>query len=242
MNQVAALLNLLLLDIETVPCTESFDSLPEEWKKLWASKISKTMPESMPPEEGFLQRAGIIAEFGKVICISTAYFFEDANKQLCLKIKSIFGDDEKEILNTFLQITNSFYKHKNQFRFAGHNIKEFDIPYLCRRMLINGIELPPYLQLHGLKPWQTEMADTLQWWKFGDYKNYVSLNLLAHVLNVPTSKTDMDGSMVCSVYYEEKNLPRIVEYCQKDVAVVANILLRFKNIPLLDANNIFIVN
>jgi 3'-5' exonuclease len=241
-NQGTSLSNLLLLDIETVPCAADFNVLPEIWKKLWTEKISKTMPESLTPDESFLQRAGILAEFGKVICISTGYFFEGTNKELCLKLKSICGHDEHEVLKSFLQICNSFYNHKKQFRFAGHNIKEFDVPYLCRRMLINHIELPTYLQLHGKKPWEADMADTLQWWKFGDYKNYVSLNLLAHALDVPTSKTDMDGSMVRTVYYEEQNLPRIVEYCQKDVVVVANLLLRFNNMALLEEDNIFIVN
>ena len=242
MNQNTSLYNLLLLDIETVPCVQEFNFLPEVWKKLWVDKISKTMPENLSADESFLQRAGILAEFGQIICISTGYFFENTNKEICLKIKSIFGDDEKALLQSFIQITESFYRHNKQFRFAGHNIKEFDIPYICRRMLINQMPLPPYLQLHGMKPWEADMADTLQWWKFGDYKNYVSLNLLAHVLDVPTSKGDMDGSMVKDVYYQEKNLPRIVEYCQKDVVVVANIMLRFKNMLLLNDENIFVVN
>ena len=139
-------------------------------------------------------KAGIMAEFGKVMCISTGYFYEDINKNICFKVKSICGDDEKEILQSFLQITNSFNK-----------------------------------------------IDTLQWWKFGDYKNYISLNLLANILNVPTSKGDIDGSKVRDVYYEERNLERISTYCEKDVIVVANVILRFKNMPLLDAANVQIV-
>jgi 3'-5' exonuclease len=133
------------------------------------------------------------------------------------------------------------YKYNKQFQFAGHNIKEFDIPYICRRMLINQIALPEYLQLHDKKPWETKMFDTLNWWKFGDNKNYTSLNLLANVLNVPTSKTDIDGSMVQDVYYKEKNLKRIVEYCQRDVVTTANIILRFHNKTLLTESNIVIV-
>ena len=235
-----SLFNLLLIDIETVPCYDCYDMLPDEFKILWGDKISKTMPENNSPEASYSTKAGILAEFGKIICISTGYFYENRDKQICLKIKSIYNDDEKILLNEFLKITDSFYK-ANRFQFAGHNIREFDVPYICRRLLINNIELPHYLQLHGAKPWDIEMADTLQWWKFGDYKNYISLNLLAGILNIPTSKSDMDGSQVRDVYYEEKNLERIRMYCEKDVMVVANIILRFKNMPLLQNECVTII-
>ena len=241
MNTTTSIFNLLLLDIETVPCYNRFDMLPEEWKLLWVDKISKTMPENMPPQESYLLRAGILAEFGKIICISTAYFYENAEGKTCLKIKSIFDDDEKVLLQNFLQMTDAFYKVNHRFQFAGHNIREFDVPYICRRLLINNLGLPYYFQLHGAKPWEIEMADTLQWWKFGDYKNYISLNLLANVLNIPTSKTDMDGSKVRDVYYEENDIARISAYCEKDVMVVANLILRFKNMPLLEDECIRVV-
>ncbi len=241
MNNSISLFDLFLLDIETVPCCENFSNLPDEWKTLWIEKISKTMPENISHEESYWNKAGILAEFGKIICISTGYFFENKNRERCLKIKSIFGDDEKAVLEMFLQITGKVYHHNKNFQFAGHNIKEFDIPYICRRALINNISLPHYLYLHGAKPWEVRMIDTLQLWKFGDYKNYISLNLLAHVLQVPTSKTDMDGSRVRQVYYEEKNLQRIVEYCQRDVVVVGNIILRFNNLPLVKEENVMII-
>lgn len=233
--------DLFILDIETVPQYPQYEHMPEQWKILWKTKISKIVPESMTPEEMYLQRAGILAEFGKVICISTGYFIENDKKELTLKMKSVYGHDEKSLLQSFLQITERLYKHNKNFIFTGHNIREFDIPYLCRRMLINNIQLPFYMHLHGAKPWEVRMIDTLQLWKFGDYKNYISLDLLANVLNVPTSKTDIDGSMVQKVYYEENGLPRIVEYCQRDVVVVANIILRFKCIPLLSDDCINIV-
>jgi hypothetical protein len=241
LNLNTSLFNLLLIDIETVPSYNSFELLPDEFKILWADKISKTVPENLSLQDSYLLKAGIMAEFGKVVCISTGYFYEDINKNICFKVKSICGDNEKEILQSFLQITNSFNKINSRFQFAGHNIREFDIPFICRRLLINNIALPSYLQIHGAKPWEIEMIDTLQWWRFGDYKNYISLNLLANVLNVPTSKGDMDGSKVREVYYDERNLERISTYCQKDVIVVANVLLRFKNMPLLNAENVQIV-
>ena len=238
MNSNTSLFNLLLIDIETVPCYHSFELLPDHIKILWADKISKTVPENLALEDSYLLRAGIMAEFGKIVCISAGFFYEDSNKNICFKVKSFCCDDEQEILHNFLQITNSFYKMNNRFQFAGHNVKEFDVPYICRRLIINNIPLPQYLQLHGAKPWEIEMTDTLQWWKFGDYKNYISLNLLANILNVPTSKGDMDGSKVRDVYYDEKNLDRISTYCEKDVIVVANIILRFRNMPLLSEENI----
>lgn len=242
LNANTSIYNLLLLDIETVPCYDCYDMLSDDWKILWAEKISKTMPENISPEASYSMRAGILAEFGKIICISTGYFYENINKQLCLKIKSIYGDDEKILLRNFLEMINGFYKTNRDYMFAGHNIREFDIPYICRRLLINHIELPNYLHLHGAKPWDINMVDTLQWWKFGDYKNYISLNLLASVLNIPTSKTDMDGSMVRDVYYEHKDLERIKTYCEKDVVVTANVILRFKNLPILETECVSIVN
>ena len=196
----------------------------------------------MTAEESYQRKAGILAEFGKIICISTAFFYEDENKQMGLRIKSIYGDDETDVLKKFIELCDKVYRHNKHFQFGGHNIKEFDIPYICRRMLINNLALPEYLQLHDKKPWETKMFDTLNWWKFGDNKNYVSLHLLASVLNIPTSKTDMDGSMVQLVYYKERDLQRIVEYCQRDVIVTANVILRFQHIPLLSDDKIIFVS
>ena len=133
------------------------------------------------------------------------------------------------------------YQHNRQFQFAGHNIKEFDIPYICRRLLINRLPLPEYLQLHDKKPWEVKMFDTLNWWKFGDNKNYVSLHLLANVLGIPSSKSDIDGSMVQDVYYKDHDLPRIAAYCQRDVVVTANVILRFLDKPLLEEDKVVVV-
>jgi predicted PolB exonuclease-like 3'-5' exonuclease len=241
LNLNTSLFNLFLIDIETVPCFPGFEQLPDEFKILWADKISKTVPENLSLEDSYLLRAGILAEFGKIVCISAGYFYQNSDGETCIKVKSISGEDEKEILHNFIQIVNSFQKLNKTFQFAGHNIREFDIPYICRRLLINNIPLPSYLQIHGAKPWEVEMVDTLQWWKFGDYKNYISLDLLANVLNIPTSKGDMDGSKVRSVYYDDKDLERISCYCEKDVIVVANVILRFKNLPLLTNECIQIV-
>jgi DNA polymerase elongation subunit (family B) len=235
------LTELLLLDIETVPMFPAFTDLDPVWQGLFLDKLSKTVPEGMSAEEIYHKKAGILAEFGKIICISTAFFYENEEKQLALKMKSIYGNDEVEILSIFTDLCNKMQQYHRNFQFGGHNIKEFDIPYICRRLLINRLPLPECLQLHDKKPWEVKMFDTLNWWKFGDNKNYVSLHLLANVLGIPTSKGDIDGSMVQDVYYKENNLQRIVEYCQRDVVVTANVILRFKDLPLLTEDKITVV-
>ena len=232
--------DLLFIDIETVPAVPSFTELDPVWQSLFCDKISKTVPEDMEPSEAYRKKAGILAEFGKIICISTAFLYQDEGEWR-LKIKSIAGDHEVEILRIFTDLCDKLYKINSNFQFAGHNIREFDIPYIGRRMLINHLSLPHYLNIQDKKPWEIKMVDTMNWWKFGDHKNYVSLHLLAHVLGIPTSKTDMDGSMVQDVYYQEKDLPRIINYCQQDVIVTANIVLRFQNLPILNPENIQIV-
>ena len=234
------LLNLLVLDIETVPQFSSFGELPEPWKVLWADKISKTMPENFSPEEWYAQRAGIQAEFGKIICISTGFFYTDKGGRLCFRLKSYNNANEKILLAEFLETVESFLNKIPAFHFAGHNIKEFDIPYISRRLLVNQLPLPSFMQFSGKKPWETNLIDTIQLWKFGDYKNYTSLKLLATSLGIETPKDDIDGSMVNEVYYKEKNIERITTYCQKDVVAVGQILLRFLNLPLMPAANIFV--
>jgi hypothetical protein len=238
--QHVSLTDLLVLDIETVPGVPHYQKLTDEWKQLWFDKVSKTMPENFSPEESYFEKAAILAEFGRVICISTGFFYRGTKGETCFKLKSLAGDDEHKLLRDFIELAGRFIEKRGKFAFCGHNIKEFDIPYLCRRMLIQQVALPDYLQLSGMKPWETNLLDTMQLWKFGDFKNYVSLKLLSAVLDIPTPKDDMDGSMVRSVYYEENDLPRITAYCQKDVVAVANIILRFKNLPLLKDENIFV--
>ncbi|NCU06248.1 MAG: 3'-5' exonuclease [Chitinophagaceae bacterium] len=232
--------HILVLDIETVPQFASFEELPELWKVLWADKISKTMPENFSAPEMYAQRAGIQAEFGKIICISTGYFYTDKGNRQCFRLKSYAGNDEQQLLARFTEAVDKFYKANPAMHFAGHNIKEFDIPYISRRMLINGLPLPAFLQFSGKKPWETNLIDTMQLWKFGDYKNYTSLNLLANCLGIDTPKDGIDGSMVKDIYYNDHDLPRITAYCQKDVVAVAQIFLRFQQLPLLPPENIFI--
>ena len=233
--------NLLLIDIETVSESAGFDALNEEWQMLWQEKVQRALPEGISAAEFYPQRAGVMAEFAKVICISIGYFRKEGNSQQ-LRLKSFYGDDEKIILQDFIAALHKMDVNNNKWSFTGHNIKEFDIPFICRRLLINGLAVPPFLDFQNMKPWETNMVDTFQYWRFGDYKHYTSLKLLAAALQVPSPKDDIDGSMVGDVYWKEKNLARIVIYCQKDVVTTGNIILRFKNMPLLNEEQIVIVN
>lgn len=203
----------LFLDIETVPVVYNYNELNETYKKLWDLKWQ--YGKDVTPEQQYA-KAGIYAEFAKVICICVGYF---NGKEF--RIKSFYGDDEKILLEDF---KSTLEKHFSGYALCAHNGKEFDFPFMCRRMLINGISLPETLQIQGKKPWEITHLDTMEMWKFGDYKNYTSLQLLAAVFNIPTPKDDIDGSQVAKVYYEEKNLERIKTYCAKDVVTVARLL------------------
>jgi predicted PolB exonuclease-like 3'-5' exonuclease len=224
--------NLLLIDIETVPQFPLYEDLDEQWRSLWEEKVQRSLPENTTVAAFYPQRAGVMAEFAKVICISIGYFNREKNI-LQLRLKSFAGDDEKVLLQDFLSTIHQMEMNNNRWSFTGHNIKEFDIPFICRRLLVNGLPIPPFLDFQNMKPWETNIIDTFQYWRFGDYNHYTSLKLLAAALHVPSPKDDIDGSMVADVYYKERNLERIVTYCQKDVVTTANIVLRFKNLPLL---------
>ncbi len=225
-----------VIDIETVAQYQYFEDLSPAQQALWEQKTKLQRKDEQTAAE-FYERAGIQAEFGKIICISLGFFHEIDGLQN-FRVSSLYGDDELEILKKFEALLKK--QPKDQL-LCAHNGKEFDFPYLCRRMLINGITIPTQLQVAGKKPWEINHLDTMELWKFGDYKNYTSLNLLANVLNIPTPKDDIDGSMVKKVYYEEKNLQRIVTYCQKDVITTAQILLRFKGLAGISTENITLV-
>ena len=231
--------NLFFIDIETVSVCESYKLLTDEWKELWTEKIDKSLPDNTTAEEYYPKRAGIMAEFAKVVCISFGYIKTENGKQQ-LRIKSFYSEDEKEILEKFID-TVCQLPAKNNWCFTGHNIKEFDIPFLCRRILVNNISIPDCFNFQAMKPWDVPVLDTLHLWRFGDYKHYTSLKLLAATLGVPSPKDDIDGSKVGEVYWAEKDIQRIALYCQKDVATVANIILRFKNLPLLAEEQIVFV-
>lgn len=230
--------NILFLDIETVACSPTYAMLEERLKTQWARKANffRQRDESLTDEDLFRERAGIYAEFGKVVVIAIGKFSINESGERVLKTRSFAHHEEAILLNEFRGVLEKM--DQSQVRFCAHNGKEFDYPYLSRRMLVQGIPLPESLNLSGRKPWDINHLDTLEMWKFGDYKHYTSLDLLATLFNIPTSKGDMDGSKVNEVYYQQQDLKKIAEYCVGDVVVVAQLFLRLKGCPLIEARNI----
>lgn len=226
--------DILFLDIETVPESSEFGSLDETKRQLWEQKSQYQRKDEFTAEE-FYERAGIWAEFGKIICISVGYFNIKTDLR-SLRIKSFHGSEQK-ILKEFKSLLNSHFS-RPQHLLCAHNGKEFDFPYIARRMLINGIRLPYKLDLFGKKPWEVPHLDTMELWKFGDYKHYTSLKLMANVLGIPSPKEDMDGSMVREVFYKDQDIDRIVEYCELDVLTLAQVFLKLRNEELLTKDEI----
>jgi 3'-5' exonuclease len=229
--------NILFLDIETVPQYDSYDKLPPEWKALWGLKAAYLIRNKEEETvETIYNRAGIYSEFGKIVCISCG-IIQKYNPTKKLILKSFCGDDEKELLLEFADMLKRWATDSNKC-LCAHNGKEFDFPFVARRMIIHNIPLPAILNTRGKKPWEITHLDTMDLWRFGDYKTYTSLNLLATTLGIPTPKDDIDGSMVWEVYWIERNLDRIVCYCQKDVVTAAQVYLRMTGEEQIAPENI----
>ncbi len=225
----------LFLDIETVPQIYNHSDLDEATQYHWAKKNAYLLRDGSDPADIY-DRAGILAEFGKIICISVGIVTNNETKH-AVRTKSFYGDEEAALLIQFAALLSQHYSSPDSL-LCAHNGKEFDIPYICRRMLINGITIPDILNIAGKKPWEVKHLDTMELWKFGDYKNYTSLELLTYVFNIPTPKDDIDGSQVAMIYYEEKDLNRIVKYCEKDVVATVQLMLRYLGKPLIEEQNI----
>jgi uncharacterized protein YprB with RNaseH-like and TPR domain len=226
--------NILFLDIETVPEKKSFDQLDATTQELWANKSQYQRKEDVSAEQ-FYERAGIWAEFGKIICISVGYFtFQEKVRNFRI---TTFHGKEASILQEFKKLLDEHFNHPKHI-LCAHNGKEFDFPYIARRMIIHDIPLPGKLDLFGKKPWEVPHIDTMELWKFGDYKHYTSLKLMAHVLGIPSPKEDIDGSMVRVVYYEHNDLKRIITYCELDVLTTAQVYLRLRNQSLLEITEV----
>ena len=228
--------DVLFLDIETVSAYRSFDEVPERMKELWLKKAKSLSKSDDVDAAEYYDRAGIYSEFGKIVCISIGGIYEK-NKERFFRLKSFYGDDEKQILSEFNDLLRKSYSTENKY-LCGHNAKEFDFPYIARRTLINGLKIPPPLDISGKKPWEVKHLDTMDLWRFGDYKSYTSLNLLTAVFNIPSPKDDIDGSEVGRVYWQENDIKRIAKYCEKDVLAVAQLFLKYKGEALIDEKNV----
>lgn len=220
------LFKILFLDVETVPMTPDFESLSENFQRLWEKKAAnlKNVEELSPAD--LFERAGIYAEFGKIVCVSAGFFHKEED-QLSFRVKSFYGDDERLLLIDFSELLNEHFNSAAHY-LCAHNGREFDFPYLSRRMLINGMDLPYLLDNFAKKPWETTLLDTMDLWKFGDYKSYTSLELLSAVFNIPTPKDDISGKDVGRVYWVDQDLERIATYCSKDVVTIARLYLKYR--------------
>lgn len=232
--------DILFIDIETVPQYPVFESLPEHFQQLWEKK-SGYFRESGQTAADVYERAGIYAEFGRIVCISAGVIIQKQGERF-YRVKSFHDRDEKKLLSEFNEMLEKFTSNPGK-KLCAHNGQEFDYPYISRRTLINGLKLPKILDISGAKPWEIKdrLLDTLQLWKFGDYKNYTSLDLLCAVFNIPTPKDDIDGSQVARVYYQEDNLDRIINYCEKDTLALANLMLRYKGEAIIPIENMLVV-
>ncbi len=231
----------LIIDIETVSGNENIEELSPQLRQHWERKAGFIRnPDEKTSEDLYQDRAAIYAEFGKIIVIGLA-FYHEVNGKPALRVKTLASDDESSLLLEFKNFIESKFDQDN-LKLCAHNGKEFDFPYLCRRMLINDIKIPWSLNIAGKKPWEVNHIDTMELWKFGDWKSFTSLDLLTSIFGIPSSKTELDGSMVTKTYYEEKDgLKRIEEYCQRDVIATAQLYLRLNNLPLIDASQIHLV-
>jgi 3'-5' exonuclease len=230
--------NLLFIDIETVSAEGDFSLLSDRMKALWLHKASfLSNPSDLNDEEFYFDRAGIYAEYGKIISIGVGFFHWNDDNEVCLKVKSISNDDEAQVLREFKTLVEKKYK-PTSLSLCAHNGKEFDYPYICRRMLVNGIDIPKALQISGRKPWEIPHFDTLDMWKFGDKKHYTSLELLAALFNIPSSKFELSGDQVNHTYYRENDLAKIARYCREDIIVLAQLFLKIQNLELVKEQNI----
>ncbi len=231
---------ILFIDIETVPLAPEYEELTEKWKELWEHKMQYQITNGEPAEDLY-DRAGIYAEFGKIICISAGYVTQKKGEPY-FRVKSFYNDEEKKLITNFFNAWKKF-SQAGKRKLCAHNGQEFDFPYIARRALVNDVSLPKILDIAGSKPWEVkdQLLDTLQLWKFGDYKHYTSLSLLCELFNIPTPKDDIDGSQVSQIYWEENDIDRIIRYCEKDTLAVANLMLKYKGDKIIPAENMIVV-
>jgi len=231
--------SVLFIDIETVPMVQDYEALPEKIKKHWNRKAEIIKKSDTDTAVSLFNRAGIYAEFGKIICISVG-FIKTTQQKNQIRIKSFSGDDEKLILEEFIALLREHY-NKKEHVLCAHNGKEFDFPYLARRILINNLEIPDILDITLKKPWEIPHLDTMELWKFGDYKNYTSLELLADIFHIPSPKNDISGADIARVYWQDKDLTRIVKYCQNDVLAVIQLFLKYQGKDTIPEKDILFI-
>jgi predicted PolB exonuclease-like 3'-5' exonuclease len=222
---------IIFIDIETVPCVYHFSEMDDRGKELWNKKTRFLQEREGVSPAQLYEKAGIYSEFAKVACISIGLIVQKDGEQQ-IRLKSFAGTDEKVLLQEFIDLVESKFAMPG-YMLCAHNGKEFDYPFLSRRIIINGLKLPNLLNIAGKKPWEISHLDTMELWKFGDYKHYTSLELLTYIFDIPTPKDDIDGSQVAAVFYEEGDIDRIIKYCEKDVVATVQLMRRYSGLPLI---------
>lgn len=231
--------NILFIDIETVGQSPAYNQLDEKAKDLWAKKMQWQVEKENKSAEELYEKAGIWAEFGKIVCISAGFIVTEEGERH-FRVKSFCGNNEKMLLMAFSELLSTHF-NKDKHMLCAHNGKEFDFPYICRRLLINGLPIPKILDCAGKKPWEINNLDTLELWRFGDYKHYTSLELLASIFGLPSPKEDINGGMVNNVYWQDNNIDRISEYCINDVVTICQLFLKYKGLPIIPETNVDII-
>lgn len=234
--------NILFIDIETVAGYQNYELLSDDLKPIWDKKASSPWmnTEDKSPYDLYEQKGAIFAEFGKIIVIGIGFIVENENKELRFRVSTLSGDDEKSLLSNFKDLLE--YRFPKNIKLCAHNGKEFDFPYICRRMTIHGIKLPYILELSNKKPWEVNHLDTMEMWKFGDKKGYTSLDLLTKILDIESSKHSMDGSEVHEYYYNKKDIESIKKYCIDDVIALVQVFLKMNFLDKIKKENIEIIN
>lgn len=241
------------VDTETIPGYKDFNDMPEELARMYERKFGHELANNDPDkfdnfEDHYRARAALYPEFGKIVCLVIGVIFvDDKDKQEKLKLKTLCGRHEDKLLAEAAPIIDKFDS------LVGHNSKEFDFPYLCKRFYVHGIQLPQILNIAGKKPWEVSLIDTMELWRFGSFKGSTSLELFAHCLGLPSPKQDMTGADVAKVYYEmfdhmkDGELPfeaesaaiqKIGKYCQGDVVTLANCYRKLKYQSVIASENV----
>lgn len=237
-----ALRNVLFVDVETASAASDYHELEIRMQRLWDKKsLIYSAEGNYSTPELYYNKASLHAEFGKIIVISAAYFYLNDKQDLCLRVKAFDAPDERTLLEDFVELLKQKHFNSKALRLCAHNGKDFDFPYLSRRMLVNNIEIPDALDIMGKKPWEIQHLDTMDIWRFGERRETVSLETLAAIFGLPDYTAEMNNNQINDVYYKEKNLEKIASFSKKDVSITAQVYLKLNNIPLIDEQNIFYV-
>jgi len=233
------LTGMLFFDLETASEHKNLEELREAKPKmadLWAKRsdyLRSRWPEDNADKtdaELYDDKAALVPEFNRIVCVSFGRLTWEGLAP-SMVIKSYYGSDEISILDGIENVASKFTKYK----MTGHNIKRFDIPVMCKRLLINGYKLPPYLQVHNKKPWEMPFVDTSDAWSFGAWQEgFASLELIMTSLGLDSPKDDIRGEEVSGVFWENQEYTRIAKYCEKDVYSLAQALLKMSGYNTMD--------